>query len=430
MTTPPDAHGADDASARRPSGAVPFSDLPGTGAPPPASTGAVPFSDPPGTGALPFSDLPEMDAAPPYGPPGTSAAPFPQAGFLPTPPGVPAAAGPQPQPPPDEPPRTSGLAVTALLTGLFGLIPLALGFGIAALVHRRRSTRKGKGFALVGIAASAAWSVAIGMLTPVVLESVFSVERDESGAISKGGKALFSTLRKGDCFTDYDVAKRLRMVEAVPCTEPHTGEIVTRSALPDGPYPGDDRTEAATHVVCGAEFAGLRKSPHYPKLRPYYEWPEAAWNTGNRQVTCALHHEGGALESRLADTVKAGLHTYDELRRGHCIETWVRETHPHISAISCRKSHFAEVFATYEISPKVEDDPLEYPPYPGKDALTPQVLGKCEARLTAIFARPPRPDLELFAIPPSPNDWESGIRTAVCMLTANGRDLKGSLVPR
>ncbi|WP_075895220.1 DUF4190 domain-containing protein [Actinomadura sp. CNU-125] len=419
---PPDAPGADDHHAWPPPGAVPFSDLPEMNAAPPAPTGAVPFTDPPGTGAIPFSDLPEVDAAPPFGRPGTA---FPQAGSLPPPPVAPAPR------PPDEPPRTSGLAVTALLTGLFGLIPLALGFGIAALVHRRRKTRKGKGFAIVGIAASAAWSVAIGMLVPAVLESVFSVERDESGAISKGGKALFTTLRKGDCFTGYNPTKPLRIVDAVPCAEPHTGEIVTRSALPDGPYPGDDRTENATHVVCGTESARLRKSPLYPNLKPYYEWPKsAAWNAGNRQITCALHHDGGAIEGPLADSVNTKLYTYEQLKRGHCLKTWARETHPVISPVSCRKPHFAEVFATYKISPKVEDDPLEYPRYPGMDALTPQVLDKCEARLAAIFARPPRAGLELFAIPPSPNDWESGIRTAVCMLTAKGRDLRGSLVPR
>lgn len=427
MTTPPDAHGPDD-PPRDPAwgrtGAVPFPDTPGTGAvpSPTAPSGAVPFADPPGTGALPFADLPEMDAVPPSGPPGTGAVPFPSSSPpAPAPPTAPA--------PPDGPPRTSRLAVTALVTGLLGLVPLALAFGIAALVRRRRP-RKGKGLALAGIAASAAWSAAIGLLAPLALEALFSVERDASGAISESRPTLFTALRKGDCFTGYDHGEELRMVTAVPCTEPHTGEVVMRTALPDGPWPGDDRAERAVRVMCGREIVPLRKSPLAPALELYTEVPNVVgWKTGRREITCAAHHDGER-KGRLAETVNPKLGSYESLARWRCIKGWAREKHPLVSPVSCSRPHFAQVFATYEIQPGLEDDPLAYPPYPGVETLEQQVMSRCEALAVRTWPRLPRPDLQLFVVPPSPYDWETGIRKVTCMVNVPGERLKGSLAPR
>ncbi|MEV5831952.1 septum formation family protein [Spirillospora sp. NPDC052242] len=435
MTTPPDAHGADDQPrdpSQGPSGAVPFPDTPGSGAVPFSTppSGAVPFPDPPGTGALPFTDLPEMDAAPPPGRPGTGAAPFPSSSWpAPGPPnqGAPPVGGPQP---PEEPARTSGLAVTALVTGLVGLVPLALGFGIAALVHRRRKTRTGKSFAIVGIAAAAAWSAAVSVLLPVAVETVFTPERDASGSISESGTTAFSALRKGDCFTDYDSTERLRLVRAVPCAEPHTGEVVMHTALPDGPWPGEDRAQRAAHVVCGREIGRLRKSPLYPALKPYTEVPNnVGWKTGRRKTICAVHHDDER-KGGLADTVNTELRTYEELSRWRCIKGWAQEKHPLVSPVSCSRPHFAQVFATYEFQPGLEDDPLSYPPYPDRKALEQQVMSQCEAHAVKTWPRLPRPDLQLFVVPPHPYDWEIGIRTVVCMVNVPGERLRGSLAPR
>ncbi|MFD0899805.1 DUF4190 domain-containing protein [Actinomadura sediminis] len=433
MTTPPDAHGADD--QREPAwgrtGAVPFPDTPGPGdAPSPtAPSGAVPFADPPGTGALPFTDLPEMDAAPPPGPPGTGPAPFTASSWPAPAPAAPAPAGPGPRPP-DEPPRTSRLAVTALVTGLLGLVPLALGFGIAALVHRRRKTRTGKSFAVIGIAAAAAWSTAVSMLLPTALATVLEPDRDESGSISRSGTAAFRALRKGDCFTDYDATSRLQLVTAVPCAEPHTGEVVMRTKLPDGPWPGEDRAARAAIVTCGSEIVRLRKSSVYPTLRPYSEVPNVVgWKLGSREIICALHHDAER-KGRLADTVNTRLRAYDELRRWRCIKNWDPEKHPLVSPVSCSRKHFAQVFATYEVQPGLEDDPLAYPPYPAAETLKQQVMSQCEALAVKTWPRPPRAGLQLFVVPPNPHDWEIGIRKVVCMLTSPGEPMRGSLAPR
>ncbi|GGV04159.1 hypothetical protein GCM10010182_23030 [Actinomadura cremea] len=429
MTTPPDAHGADN-PAGRPTGAVPFSDAPGSGAVPfpSAPTGAVPFADPPGTGVPAFGDLPEMDAAPPLSPARTHAAPFPAPSHPSAfPPPGPGAAGARP---PDGERRTGATAVIALVTGLLGLVPVALFFGIAALLFRRRRNRTGKSFAIVGIAASLVWSAAALLLMPVVSEALFRVERDASGAISKSGTTLFSVLREGDCFTGYDSTERLWTVRAVPCTEPHTGEVILRTTLPDEPWPGDERAERAARLVCGGEIVRLRKSPLYPALKPYYEVPNVlGWKLGRRQVACAVHHDGGEVEGRLAETVNKKLRTYEDLTRWRCIKNWVQEKHPHMSPVSCSKPHFAQVFATYELEPDLEDAPLAYPAYPGIEALKARVASQCEAHAVKTWPRPPGAGLELFLIVPSPVDWETGVRTAVCMLTRPGKPLKGSFAP-
>ncbi|MCL1870030.1 MAG: DUF4190 domain-containing protein [Promicromonosporaceae bacterium] len=80
----------------------------------------------------------------PVPPPTPYAAPYP---YL-NPYGPPA--GP-PGPPVPPPGLTDGVSVAALVTGLVGLGPVALGLGIAGTVRTSRAYRRGKGMAIAGI---------------------------------------------------------------------------------------------------------------------------------------------------------------------------------------------------------------------------------------------------------------------------------------
>lgn len=62
--------------------------------------------------------------------------------------------------PPGAPARTSRLAIAALVTGLLGLVPVATGLAIGALVRTGRRGERGRGLAVGGLVASAAWVVA------------------------------------------------------------------------------------------------------------------------------------------------------------------------------------------------------------------------------------------------------------------------------
>ncbi|MDT7798113.1 MAG: hypothetical protein QOI78_1546 [Actinomycetota bacterium] len=50
-----------------------------------------------------------------------------------------------------------GFAITAFVMGLLGLVPLAFGFGIRAVVRTSRTGRSGSGLAIAGLVLSVLW---------------------------------------------------------------------------------------------------------------------------------------------------------------------------------------------------------------------------------------------------------------------------------
>ncbi|MBE1535011.1 DUF4190 domain-containing protein [Actinomadura algeriensis] len=336
-------------------------------------------------------------------------------------PGATAQAAPAP-PPSGDPRRTDRTAVVALVTGLVGLVPVAIAFAVAALVRLRRGTAKGRGLAFGGLASSLAWAVA-GTIVAVLVLPGSSLERNESGLITVGGEAPFSELREGDCFTGYEYdhtpAKvRPGTVRAVPCAEAHTGEVIARLPSPSSGRPDEVLT------ICEQKATYLRKSRVRQRLEPYVGLPA----TGNADVVCAMHHVGGELTTPLVDTVDGSLKTYQELTPGTCIRVKSNETI--IPTVPCGETHWAEVFATYEISLDGTYAPGTLPPRPDEGDLLLGTQRECIAKARQTFERvPPKAGVTVGAIWPTPDDWEIGILTVVCYWHATGPGIKGSLMP-
>lgn len=324
---------------------------------------------------------------------------------------------------PEPPRRRDRTAVIALVTGLLGLVPVAVGFAIAALVRLRRGTAKGRALAFGGLAASLAWTVA-GTLAVVLVASGSTLERDAAGTITVGGQAPFSELQEGDCFTgyQYDYATQIAhpgTVQAVPCTKAHTGEVVAR--VPQGSPDGID----AAFTLCRGRSTYLRKSRVRTQLEPYIGLPTAR----EGDVICAIHRAGGELTIPLVETVDTSLKTYQELTPGTCIGrlTTVRDIIP---TVACSEPHWSEVFATYEISLGGTYAPGTLPPRPADESLRLGTERRCFAEARKIFRKvPPRAGVAVSARWPTPEDWEIGNLTVVCYLDANGPGIEGSLMP-
>ncbi|MFG2086766.1 septum formation family protein [Spirillospora sp. NPDC048824] len=317
----------------------------------------------------------------------------------------------------------------ALVTGLLGLILLAVGFAIAALVQTGRRGEKGKGLAIGGLAASVVWVVAAVVVAALTVTSVFSVDRDDEGRVTKSGKVLASTLRSGDCF----IGDGTGFVTAVPCTQPHDSEVIATSTLPEEPYPGDDAVEIAVTRLCNQQTLYLQKSRHFRDLRYHNLLPdELSWENGDRKATCTAHYIGpGTLTSPLVATVDTDLKTYRELAVGDCLKDWATDAIV-MTAGSCTEPHEIQIYAIFQIPTEENYFPGAPPPYPGEEALEKGATRGCEKRAEKLFRKhPPQVPVEAGFVWPNRLNWEYGNTQIICMVTgANGGLLKRSVVPR
>lgn len=184
-------------------------------------------------------------------------------------------------------------AVAAFIVGLLGGVPLSVLLAIVALVQLRRQPRRGKGFAVAGLALSGVWLLVATLVTVVLTRPDSDPAETDSGAASR-------QLASGDCVSTVapgDVAS----LPVVPCAEPHEAEIFAVFSLRIGEWPGEetviDEAERGCQERLGGYAAALSEDP---RLELMFLHPgEGAWARGDREVTCLLRDPGGQLTGSL-----------------------------------------------------------------------------------------------------------------------------------
>ncbi|QKW34968.1 septum formation family protein [Actinomadura sp. NAK00032] len=372
------------------------------------------MTTPPSADDLPDDPTPAWASPDVPAPTDAPVSPGPPASQAPPPGALPPALAPGPGPA-----RTNRLAVTALVTGVLALVPLAIGFGIAALVQAGRRGEKGKGLAAGGLAASAVWIVVAALAAATAVGSVLTVDRDASGHVTGKDRVLPSFLHVGDCFAGFtgDVQA---FVTALPCTQPHNGEAAARLNLTGTGYPGDQEVLRQADEACGLRLAGLQKSRYAEHLQSYVVLPNrTTWRAGDREVLCLMHYEGtGKITTPLAATLDPGLKLWHELDRGDCLGKWKHKSLVQ-RVLPCTGEHWIEVVAVFE---------LKGGAYPGTKGTDRKAEAGCDKRFAKVFRRHPEPDLVSWMMPQK-GEWETGIRTAVCMGESEDRPLKKPLLP-
>ncbi|GAA1812290.1 septum formation family protein [Actinomadura chokoriensis] len=348
---------------------------------------------------------------------------------------------PPPAVPPDTPPpvpsapvpiRTNRLAIAATACAVLGLVPLALGFGIAALVRLKDGNdKKGRQYAVSGVIGAGIWVITYVVIAAMAVNSMVSVGRDDSGRVRKSGVLLVSSLRTGDCFFGPLPGSRLTPVSVAPCTKPHNSEVTAVGALPAEPYPGEKAVDAEADRWCGIRSLHLGRSVHGPYLISYFLTPEKkAWENGDRKVICTVHYTGpGTLTTPIAETIGTAPTFYADLKVGDCFEG-LDPSGVFTVPISCADAHRNQVYATYTLPLDGSRVPSDYPPYPGTSAVKKKASRFCKAKAKALFGkRPPPVPVRRRYILPDGEHWDVGIRTVVCLATTK-KPLKRSLLPK
>ncbi|WP_076263971.1 DUF4190 domain-containing protein [Intrasporangium flavum] len=203
-------------------------------------------------------------------------------------------------------PGTNGLAIAALCCGIAGFVPfasiVAIVLGIVALNQLKKVVQDGRGMAVAGIVLGSLWIVGFGALIAIGIAT-------DSGDSTASGSSKSSTptapaahvatideLRAGDCFDggaivdSHDVGD----VTVVPCTSPHTSQVITVFELPAGRYPGEDKVVAAAEKGCSEKADPLVREDRMTQVEPYYIYPSDAWTWAHsRAIQCTADATSG-----------------------------------------------------------------------------------------------------------------------------------------
>ncbi|MDQ0259088.1 septum formation family protein [Sinomonas atrocyanea] len=100
-----------------------------------------------------------------------------------------------------------------------------------------------------------------------------------------------SAYAKGDCFADFDAAAASG--NRVPCTEPHSAQLVgVEKAADGGSYPGRDALEQRAGQLCEASDVKLPQDVSSLKQRSAYP-NEDGWKSGDRRMDCYIVSTNG-----------------------------------------------------------------------------------------------------------------------------------------
>ncbi|MDY0813403.1 DUF4190 domain-containing protein [Kitasatospora purpeofusca] len=204
---------------------------------------------------------------------------------------------------PEAPTRTNGFAIASLVTALFCLWPLALGFAVVALVQISRRNEKGRGLAVSGLVVGVL-SLIVSLIAFIGLAAL-GLDEERYGDSRRGpkGSVAVNDLRVGDCFDQPPLSpggdtesSSVYWVRVVPCTAPHHAEVAGTVVLPgrDDQYPSRKEIGDGAEKLCGPvrdDYAldswlvpeGVDGYYYYPSVR--------SWMAGDRRVTCTFQDE-------------------------------------------------------------------------------------------------------------------------------------------
>ncbi|MCR6488828.1 DUF4190 domain-containing protein [Amycolatopsis sp. OK19-0408] len=187
---------------------------------------------------------------------------------------------------PDDVKRDS-LAMPALITGLLGFLgitaALGLVFGTIALVRTREIGQAGRGLAIGGIVAAAAWIAVLSSL-PFLLFT---------GSVLSASNAPIAVLEVDNC---YNTARPGADAARVPCEGEHDGVVLDAYTMTKVAYPGERVARADAQRGCEDRLASRFTGELPPDLEIVgYPPTEASWIAGKQLAVCGLQSRSGPL---------------------------------------------------------------------------------------------------------------------------------------
>jgi hypothetical protein len=179
----------------------------------------------------------------------------------------------------------NGFAVASLVLGAIGGFLLSVIFGFVALSQIRKRNQRGRGLAITGLVLSGLWVLAIAV---VLVLAIGGVGRNDAGEITEEGSVSSFDLKPGDCINGLTETDNISSLPAVPCAQPHDGEVFATFEITAATFPGDAELKKQAETGCVqrlAEYSAAAATDD--KLEIYFLHPtERSWAQGDHEVTC------------------------------------------------------------------------------------------------------------------------------------------------
>ncbi len=180
-------------------------------------------------------------------------------------------------------PRTDGVAVASLVTGVLGLGPVALGLGIAGLRRTRPGRLGGRGFAVAGVVLGAVGTLAWLAVVALVL-TVLAATRQLPADVAEPTDAHAVQLVTGNCLAELPADGRVDRVRVVPCADRHAAQVVTSYDFGDAPWPGTDAAAQRVAAACDLTDDERAAGAHMVAWAPTRD----SWARGDRTGLCLV----------------------------------------------------------------------------------------------------------------------------------------------
>jgi hypothetical protein len=170
----------------------------------------------------------------------------------------------------------------ALVTGIFALVPVAIGAGITALVqiHARRQT--GLGMAIGGLVMAVLWTV-VGIGVAIAFLIGQSATYGALGRVADAGSTSV-----GSCLGE--PGSEDSQATEIECAEEHAAEIYLVEALGEGAWPGYEGVDVSADEACYDAFEPyVGSSWEWSDLDYGYFLPDQGeWTAGEHRVVCVV----------------------------------------------------------------------------------------------------------------------------------------------
>jgi hypothetical protein len=203
------------------------------------------------------------------------------------------------QPTPDsyQQPPLDGCSVAGLVFGILPTVPLGLIFGATGIVRTRRSVRRGRPLAVVGVLLSVLWLVLFAAIGAAARQdsgraSAVRLNPGPSNAVpnpAATGAVSPRNLRPGDCFM-VKLGVVLTSIPLLPCSTPHDAQIFANVRIPDSSYPGSSAKtlQAALKLCEPAAYSYTNGRIDLLDIAAYYP-TSAIWAMGDHTAHCVLY---------------------------------------------------------------------------------------------------------------------------------------------
>lgn len=146
--------------------------------------------------------------------------------------------------------------------------------------------------------------VVLVVIGGLVVRTLSAADRDnETGEITEGGNIAADSLQIGDCIEELLDGVPVTELPAVPCSEPHIGEVYAKFDLADGPFPGEETVAQQGETGCVDRLASFpQEILDDPGLEIFYLQPtQRSWELGDREIVCLTFYNDGPRTGSISD---------------------------------------------------------------------------------------------------------------------------------